>query len=265
MNDEHKVELSEIYARTSSSKFGITTLEAKKRQESEGLNILTTTKSSPLIIQFLKEFINFFAILLMIGSALSFLAEYLNPNQGNMYIGIALISVVILNTIFTFIQKYQSEKIMESFQKMIPSIVKVLRDGNWIEINAKELVTGDIIMVQEGDKIPADCRLIEANALKVDNASITGESEPQLRKLECTSNNILESRNMLFSGTLVQTGNGKGVVYGKGMKTQIGAIVSLTKETKKVETPLHKETKHFIKIISTIAITLGIVFFSLVY
>ncbi|MCA9459318.1 MAG: HAD-IC family P-type ATPase, partial [Nanoarchaeota archaeon] len=261
MDDEHKVDLAKIYARTRSSELGLTSEEANKRLEKEGLNILTTKKSTPLIFQFLKEFVNFFAILLLVGSALSFLAEYLNPNQGNVYIAVALVSVVILNTLFTFIQKYQSEKIMDSFQKMIPAVVKVLRDGEWIELDAKQLAIGDVIMVQEGDKVPADCRLIEVNALKVDNASITGESEPQLRKLEHTHDNILESRNMLFSGTLVQTGNGKGVVYAKGMDTQIGKIVSLTKETKKVETPLHKETNHFIKIISTIAITLGVLFF----
>lgn len=261
MNDEHKIELNQIYARTSSSQLGLNNSEAKLRLEKEGLNILTTKKSTPLIIQFLKEFKNFFSILLIIGSLLSFLAEYLNPGEGNLYIGIALITVVILNTIFTFIQKFQSEKIMASFQKMLPSIVKVLRDGKWIELDAKELVLGDIIMVEEGDKVPADCRLIETNNLKVDNASITGESEPQLRKLENTSENILESRNMLFSGTLVQTGNGKGVIYAKGMDTQIGKIVLLTKETKKVESPLHKETKRFIKIISSIAIFLGIFFF----
>jgi len=117
------------------------------------------------------------------------------------------------------------------------------------------------MLIAEGDRICADGRLIEQNRLKVDLSSLTGESEPQLRHLECTHNNILESRNMVFSGTLVQSGNGRAIVYGTGMNTQIGQIVQLTRETQEVETPIRRELKHFIRIISTIAIILGIVFF----
>jgi len=192
---------------------------------------------------------------------LAFFAEYLVPNQGNLYIGIALIGVAFLNAIFTFVQEYQSEKIMETFNLMLPKKSKVIRDGKILEIESKEIVPGDIVLLEEGDKVPADGRLIEQNALKIDNSSITGESEPQLRKLECTNKNILESRNMVFSGTLVQAGNGKALIYATGMDTQIGNIVKLTKETKKGEVHLRKELNHFIKIISTIAIILGATFF----
>jgi len=260
--EEHKIPLGKLYKRVKSSEIGLSSEEAGIRLEKYGLNILKTKKKTPAIFKFLKQFTNFFALLLITGSILAFIAEYLAPAQGNLYIGIALAGVVVLNSIFTFIQEYESEKIMEKFKKMLPEKSNVLRDGKIYQIESKDIVPGDILFLLEGDKIPADGRLIEQNALKVDNSSITGESEPQLRKVICTHDNILESRNMVFSGTLVQSGNGKALIYGTGMNTQIGNIVKLTKETKSVETPLHKELKHFISIISSIAIILGIVFFA---
>ncbi|MAG38687.1 ATPase [Candidatus Woesearchaeota archaeon] len=261
--DEHRIHLKELYDRTNSSFNGLSSEEARKRLVEYGSNIIEEKKYVSLIVKYLKNFTNFFAILLMTGSVLALIAEYLSPGEGNLYIGIALFVVVILNSTFTFIQEYQSEKIMQSFKKMMPTKIQVLRDGRRKEILAEELVPGDIIFLSEGDKVPADARLIEHHALKVDNSSLTGESEPQLRSLECTHDNILESRNMIFSGTLVQTGTGTAIVYSTGMKTQIGRIAQLTKETEETITPMRKEINHFIKIISSIAIILGVAFFFL--
>ncbi|MBU1030028.1 MAG: HAD-IC family P-type ATPase [Nanoarchaeota archaeon] len=259
--NEHKIPLEQLYQQVKSSFSGLSSVEAKERLKIHGFNILETKKKIPAVLKFLKQFKNFFALLLIAGSLIAFFAEYILPGEGNLYIGIALAGVVVLNAIFTFVQEYQSEKIMESFKKMLPQKASVIRDGKIQEIEANEIVPGDIIFLNEGEKVPADARLIEQNSLKVDNSSITGESEPQLRKLECTHKNILESRNMVFSGTLVQSGNGKALVYGTGINTQIGDIVKLTKETEGSETPLRKELNHFIKVISTIAIILSLVFF----
>ena len=96
---------------------------------------------------------------------------------------------------------------MESFRQLLPPRAKILRESKVRDVLASELVVGDIILLEEGDKVPADGRLIETNSLKVDHSTITGEAEPQLRSLECTNSNILESRNMVFSGMLVQSGN----------------------------------------------------------
>ncbi|MFH1409422.1 MAG: HAD-IC family P-type ATPase [Nanoarchaeota archaeon] len=263
--DEHKIPLKELYRRVDSSANGLTADEVKKRLSKHGPNLLVTKRKKPAIIKFLDQFGNFFALLLIAGSALAFLAEYLSPGEGNLYIGMALFGVTVLNAVFTFIQEYQSERIMESFQKMLPNVSHVLRDGNMQQIGSKDLVPGDILFIAEGDRIPADGRLIEQNAMRVDHSSITGESEPQLRKLVCTHANILESRNMVFSGTLVRSGNGMALVYGTGMDTQIGRIVKLTKESKTLESPLRKELKYFIKIISIIAIILGLMFFGVSY
>ncbi|MFP4111709.1 MAG: cation-translocating P-type ATPase [Candidatus Woesearchaeota archaeon] len=260
-NKEHKISIDELFRKLNTSESGIGEKDARDRLKEHGKNVLETKKKVSPIVKFFLQFTNFFALLLLVGSGLAFFAESVSPGQGNLYIGIALVGVVFLNAIFTFIQQYQSEKIMESFKKMLPSKVTVIRDGKQVELETADLVPGDIIYIAEGDKVPADARLIEANLLKVDNSSITGESEPQLRKIECTSDNILESRNVIFSGTMIQSGNGHAVVFGTGMDTQIGKIVQLTKDTKEVVTPLQKEIRHFIKIISNIALVLGFVFF----
>jgi len=260
-NDEHKIRIEELYERLNSSVAGLTREEATKRQRINGPNMIEAPKKPPFALRFGKHLVNFFAILLWTGSLLAFLAEWFSPGEGNVYIGIALAAVVVLNAIFTFIQEYQVERIIESFRKMMPLTVEVLRGGIRKEIPSGEIVPGDVVFLEEGDKVPADGRLITQNALKVDLSSLTGESEPELRSLECTHDSILESRNMVFSGTLVQSGDGTAVIYGTGMNTQIGKIAGLAKKTEVITSPLRKELNYFIRIISIIAITLGITFF----
>ena len=259
--DEHSISLEEIFSRLDATAGGLSSEKAKQRIDICGENIFEETGKESLIIKYLKQYRNFFSLLLLFGSILSFTAEWLDPGQGNIFIAIALLGVVILNGSFTFIQEYQAERIMASFRNLIPPKTRVLRNGQITEILATEIVVGDVIYLEEGDKIPADGRLIESNSLKVDNSPITGEAEPQLRSLDCTHPDILECRNMVFSGTLVQTGNGKAIVFGTGSDTQIGRLATLTGQTSSVDTPIRKELNDFIRIISAIAIFLGISFF----
>ncbi|APH39684.1 cation-translocating P-type ATPase [Methanohalophilus halophilus] len=261
----HKMGLDELFVKLDTDESGLSQMEASRRLDTYGKNIMEAANKITPFRMYLKQYRNFFSILLAIGSLLSFLAEYLDPGQGNLYIGMALAVVVVLNATFTFIQEYQAEKIMASFHRLLPPKCQVLRDGNTLEILARDLVPGDIIFIEEGDRIPADGRLIEENSLKVDNSPLTGEAEPQLRSLECTHHNILECRNMVFSGTLVQTGNGIAIITGTGNYTQIGQLARLTHYTESVDTPLRKELNNFIRIISSIAMLLGIVFFAAGY
>lgn len=263
--DEHLISLSEFLQRLGVNENGLSEPEATRRLEACGLNVLEEVGKENTFKKYVRQFRNFFSILLILGAILSFFGEYLDPGQGNIYIGIALVGVVFLNGTFTFIQEYQAAKTMESFRQLLPPHAKVLRDGKIRNILASELVAGDVILLEEGDKVPADSRLIEINSLKVDNSALTGESEPQLRSLECTHTNLLECRNMVFSGTLVQSGNGKAVIFGTGHDTQIGSLATLTEQTSSVDTPIRKELNHFIKIISSIAIFLGITFFLLAF
>ena len=261
--DQHRIPLEDLTRRLNCDLEGLASRDAEKRLSEFGSNELHVQKDTPEIIKFLRQFSNFFALLLIAGSILAFFADYLQPGEGNFYIGVALLVVVFLNALFSYIQQHQADRIMESFRQMLPPMISVWRDGAIARIEARFVVPGDVIVVEEGDRIPADGRLIEVSQLKVDHSSLTGESEPQLRTLECTSDDLLESRNMVFSGTLVHSGNGKVLVYGTGMNTQIGQIVQLTKETGSVETPIRKELSYFIHIISGIAIALGLLFFVL--
>ncbi|MBN2110843.1 MAG: cation-transporting P-type ATPase [Methanosarcinaceae archaeon] len=259
--DEHQITLEELMQRLNTGAQGLSSQEALRRKDTCGANILEKRKKESLLKKYFKQYVNFFAILLLFGSALSFAAEYLDPGQGNIFIAIALLGVVILNSTFTFIQEYQAEKIMESFQNLMAPTARVRRDGEIVELPASEIVVGDVVYLEEGDKVPADGRLIVQNSLKVDNSPITGEAEPQLRSLDCTHPDMLECRNMVFSSTLIQTGNGEAVVFSTGSDTQIGKLSLLTEETISVQTPIRKELNHFVKIISAIAIFLGVSFF----
>ena len=263
--NEHSIPLHKFLDKLGVDENGIGEQEAAHRLKECGANILEETEKESIVKKYLKQFRNLFAILLTVGSILAFFGEYLDPGQGNLYIGIALAGVVVINATFTFIQEYQAEKTMESFRQLLPPHARVLREGKVRDILASELVVGDIIYLEEGDKVPADGRLIENNTLKVDNSAITGESEPQLRSLEWTHPNMLESRNMVFSGTLIQSGNGKAVIFGTGQNTQIGSLATLTQQTSDVDTPIRRELNHFIKVISAIAISLGITFFILAF
>ncbi|ATI02804.1 MULTISPECIES: HAD-IC family P-type ATPase [Cycloclasticus] len=262
MEKPHQCPISELYQSLDSHETGLSDEEAERRLKIVGTNELHVRQQTPGYIKFLLQFKNFFAILLMVGGSLAFFADYLDPEQGNFYIGCALYGVVLLNAIFTFIQAYQSEKIMQSFQKMLPTMVNIEREGEVKQIAASQVVPGDIMLLYEGDKVSADGRLVRVNQLQVDMSSLTGESTPETLQLEADSENPYQSRNMVFSGTLVQSGNAKVLVCETGMATQIGKIVELTKQTSNVETPIGKELNYFIKIISSIAIVLGISFFA---
>lgn len=261
MSEVHKAALSDLFVELDSCPSGLESGEARERLKSHGPNILSVRPDVPEFVKFLRQFRNFFALLLIVGGFLAVLAENLDPDQGNVYIAIALFAVVFLNATFTYFQEHQSEQIMESFRKMLPTMVTVVRDGAASEVEAEQLVPGDILILRAGDRVPADGRLIEATELKVDQSSLTGESEAQLLDPAASHDNVLESPNMVFSGTLVENGEARVLVSGTGMSTQIGRIVELTKSTVAAETPVHRELRHFIKIISAIAIFLGVTFF----
>lgn len=259
----HKLSIQAFYKQFNTSQKGLTIGALGKAKQEFGLNQLSEKKKTPEIIKFLKQFKNFFSILLLIGSILSFVSDVIVPNQGSNYIGWVLLGVTILNAAFTYLQEFKAEQAMKSFKNLVSTTVTVIRDGKEMEVDAKELVPGDLFLLREGDKIPADARIVECYNLKVDHSSLTGESEPQLRSLKATSDEEVLSRNMVFSGTLVQNGSGKAVVVATGDSTRIGRIAKLTTDVTSKQSHMQQELAHFIKVISTIAIILGIAFFIL--
>ncbi|MDA8104955.1 MAG: cation-transporting P-type ATPase, partial [Nitrospiraceae bacterium] len=164
-----------------SSENGLSDAEAAKRLSENGFNEISAVARTPLFMRFLGQFTHFLAILLWIGAGLSFLSAYLHPGEGMSRLGFAIIGVIFINAIFTFIQEYRAETALEALKKLLPFYVRIIRSGAENKIQSREVVPGDIIMLAEGDMIPADARLIECSMMKVNNASLTGESEARLR------------------------------------------------------------------------------------
>ena len=252
----------EILKTLITSETGLSEEEAEKRLNEYGFNEIREIRKKPLYLKLLSQFTHFLAVLLWIAAALSFLSEYLHPGEGMLSLGLAILGVIVLNAIFTFVQEYRAEKAVEALKKLLPFYVKVLRHGSNKDIPAREVVPGDVFLLNEGDKIPADARLIDANRLMVNNAPLTGESESRPRSREPFDGDSLESPNMVFAGTLVVSGSGKAVAYATGMSTEFGKIAHLTSAIEPELSPLQKEILKVTKIIALIALTTGIFFFA---
>jgi magnesium-transporting ATPase (P-type) len=233
--------------------------EAARRLDIEGRNVLEKKRGTPLWRKLLSNFFHFFAILLWVAAVLSFVA-------GMPELGYACIAVVVINAFFTFWQEFKAEKAIESLQKILPRKVRVVRDGEEQEIEAEDLVPGDLVILEAGNSISADARLVQVSEMRVNNSALTGESEPQSRRSEALSTvnaALADLSNLVFAGTSVAAGSGKAVVYSTGMKTEIGKIAGLTQEVKEEPSPLQKEMGKITKILAVIATSLGVLFFCL--
>lgn len=257
----NNLEKEEVLRNLVTSENGLTDEEAKRRFLEFGPNELKEVKKTPLSIRFLKQFTHFLAILLWIAAGLAFLSEYLHPREGMLTLGLAIIGVIFINAIFTFIQEYRAEKSIEKLRLLLPFRVKVIRNGKEREVAARDVVPGDLIILSEGDKVPADSRLIETTYLMVNNAPLTGESESVPLQSEPCEGELIESRNIAFAGTTVVSGSGKAVVFATGMRTEFGRIAHLTAAVEAGLSPLQKEIVKVTRIIAFIATAMGIVFF----
>jgi sodium/potassium-transporting ATPase subunit alpha len=259
--DPHRHPAEELFRRLASSPSGLTRDEARDRLRHEGPNVLPEARPEPLVLRLSRHLRHRFALLLWAGAGLALLGERFSPGQGMALIAAALIGVVFVNAGFTFWQELRVERAMAAFRRMLSRRARVLRNGVEADVDAAVVVVGDVVVLREGDRVPADARLFEANALKVDNSPLTGECEPQLRTVHPATTARLNSRNLVFSGTLVTTGTGRGLVYATGGATEIGHIARVTQETARVESPIRRELRHFIRVITAIALGLGVVFF----
>lgn len=163
---------------------GLISAEAQRRLAEFGPNHVEEVRRENLLLRFAREFTHFFAIILWVGAALAFLAEYFDPGQGMVRLGIAIVGVILINGVFAFWQEYKAERAVAALRQLLPQQVMVSREGAVVEILATDLVPGDIVLLEEGNFVPADCRLIEAFGLRVNAATITGESLPKARNAD---------------------------------------------------------------------------------
>ncbi|MBI5664564.1 MAG: cation-transporting P-type ATPase [Nitrospirae bacterium] len=253
----------EVFRFLATSEKGLSADEAGKRLIEFGLNEIKEVRRVPLYKRFIAQFTHFLAILLWLAAGLCFLSEYFNPGEGLLSLGIAIVVVIFINALFTFIQEYRTEKAVEALKKLLPFNVKVSRAGETREIRAEHLAPGDLIMLSEGDKVPADARVIESNGLTVNNAPLTGESASSQRSHEAYEGDYFESPNIVFAGTHIVSGSGRAVVFATGMATEFGKIAHLTGGVHERLSPLQKEIIRVTKIVAVIALTTGLFFFTL--
>ena len=246
-----------------SSESGLSETEAAKRLSENGFNEIRESARPPLSLRFLKQFTHFLAVLLWIGAGLSFLSAYLHPGESMSTLGVAIVGVILINAIFTFIQEYRAEKALEALKKLLPFYVQLIREGTEKKAHSREIVPGDIILLSEGDRVPADARLIESSGLKVNSAALTGESEAGLKDHSPSPGELLESPNIVFAGTTVTSGSGKALVFATGMGTEFGRIAHLTGAVEPALSPLQKEIQKATRLVATIAALVGLFFFGL--
>jgi sodium/potassium-transporting ATPase subunit alpha len=178
-----------------------------------------------------------------------------------VYIGAILIGVALINALIEFVQEQQSQKIMQSFLDLVPRKCRGIRNGQLGDLPAADLVPGDVVFVRMGDKLPADIVLFHASEFKVDNSSLTGESEPQERGYTNSQKNPLEATNLAFNGSLCVNGEGYGIVIRTGDSTVLGQIASLAGGEEKRDSPLTIEITGFVHKIAIIAFVFAVVFF----
>uniref|UniRef100_A0A671V554 Sodium/potassium-transporting ATPase subunit alpha n=1 Tax=Sparus aurata TaxID=8175 RepID=A0A671V554_SPAAU len=268
--DDHKIALDDLGKRYGVDLTqGLTNARAVEILARDGPNALTPPPTTPEWVKFCRQLFGGFSILLWIGAILCFLAYSIQvatedeaPND-NLYLGVVLAAVVIITGCFSYFQEAKSSRIMDSFKKMVPQQALVIREGEKMHINAELVVQGDLVEIKGGDRIPADLRVISSSGCKVDNSSLTGESEPQTRSPEFTHENPLETRNICFFSTNCVEGTAHGIVIGTGDRTVMGRIATLASELEVRRTPINIEIEHFIHIITGVAVFLGVSFFIL--
>ena len=243
---------------------GLSEEEVVFRRSKYGKNKLEEKKKETLMIKFFKQFNDFMIIILILASVVSAGVSYLQGE--NDYIdSVIIIAIVILNAIMGVVQEAKAEKSIEALKQMTPPKAKVIRNhGESKEINAEELVPGDIIVLESGNYVPADCRLLESHNLKIEESSLTGETEGVLKDADMIAKKDValgDMKNLAFMTSIVVNGSGKAVVTEIGMNTKVGKIANMIIEDKEPETPIQKKLAQVGKILGLVCLAICVLIF----
>lgn len=230
----HRLDKETILGELASSHLGLSGQEAKARLIKFGPNKLKEAKRVSILGLFLEQFKSFLIFILLLATVISMLV-------GEVVEGLIILAIVMISAVLGFIQNFRAEKAMQALKKMVETYARVIRDGKEAEILAQELVPGDIILVSAGDRIVADCRILEVRSLKTDEAVLTGESVPVEKAEETLPKDVSlvqAANNMLYTGTSVVYGRGKAVAVATGMQTEFGKLAGSLEEIREEKTPL---------------------------
>ncbi|WP_047451826.1 cation-translocating P-type ATPase [Alistipes sp. ZOR0009] len=250
----HTVEVSDVLSDLKTQEKGLTRDEAARRLEDYGKNELAAEEKASLLSILASQFINVLIIVLLVSATISLIL-------GKQVESISIFIIVILAAVLGTLQEFQAGKALEALRRMASPSATVIRDGETTEIPASDLVPGDIVVVNYGNKVPADIRIIESNNLQVEEAALTGESlavEKMTAAIEGDNVPLGDRKNLLFMGTSISHGRGKGIVVGTGANTEFGKIASLLQNTKTEQTPLQKNLDKLGSQIGIIAIVVAL-------
>ncbi|MCX5336733.1 cation-transporting P-type ATPase [Streptomyces sp. NBC_00140] len=255
----------EVFTDLGTSRRGLSTDRARAGLERYGANEMPRTRRRPVWRQLGAQFTDLFAVVLIVASGITFLAYWLEEPRdvGTLQLAVAILGVVVLNAAIGFAQEYSAERTAQALEAMVPHACRVLRDGRRLEVPARDLVPGDVVVLEAGDAVPADCRVVEAHELAVNNAPLTGESNP----VSCTADPVaagspLEARNCVFMGTDVVAGSGRAVVYATGATTEFGRIYRLAAAAPRQKTPLQHQVASMARRVAVAALAIGALMFA---
>jgi sodium/potassium-transporting ATPase subunit alpha len=261
----HRLDAAAALRSLDSRASGLTASEASTRGQEFGPNALARVRGPSAVAHFLAQFTHFFAVILWAAASLAALAELESPGSGMATLAVAIVAVILVNGLFSFWQERRAHQALEALQRLLPAEVRVRRDGITADLPVTALVPGDVIALAEGDQVPADCRLIEAFDLRVDDATLTGESIPRGRDaradLEPAHDARTQQSNMVLAGTSIAAGEGLAVVVATGMRTEFGRIAHLTQMAPERTAPLQREIARLSRLIAALSVVLGAALF----
>lgn len=266
MMKEYLKSADEVFADIGSSANGLTSAEAQTRLEKNGKNKLAEAKKPSVIKKFFAELADPMIIILLIAAAVSGVTAALqNESFTDVFI---ILAVVLINAVLGVVQESKAEKAIEALQKITAATSKVLRDGRPVTVKSEDLVVGDVVLLEAGDAVPADCRLIEEASLKAEESALTGESVPVTKCAEklCADGKkdvpLGDRKNMVYMGSSVSYGRGVAVVTAVGMDTEMGKIAGALAAAKDEDTPLQKKLNQLSKILSVLVLGVCVVVFA---
>jgi calcium-translocating P-type ATPase len=243
---------------------GLSRAEVLRRLREYGRNAVEAVARKPLWLRLVREFVTFFSLILWVAAGLAFFADWSDPGHGMAKVGYAIVTVILVSGLFSFWQECRVEQTLAALRQLLPQQAQVVREGKVGRVPAEDLVPGDIVHLEPGDNVPADCRLIEAFGARVNNAAVTGESAPQARDAEpSAADDLIDSRNVVLAGTAMVSGQAKAVVFATGMHTEFGTIAHLTQTAVEEASPLRKEIAHLSRLTAILAVLIGLSFFAL--
>lgn len=265
---EYLKNVDEVMSEVKATEGGLTSADASDRLEKNGKNKLAEGKKESLIHRFLSQLADPMIIILIAAAVISAITAYIS-HEGEGYADVIIIMiVVIINAVLGVYQESKAEKAIEALQEIAAATSKVIRDGKLIDIRSEELVVGDIVVLEAGDSVPADCRIISCASMKIEEAALTGESVPvtkQLEAIELTDADDVplgDRRNMCYMGSNVVYGHGKAVVVATGMDTEMGKIADALETAEDGETPLQKKLSQLSKVLSFLVLGICVFIFA---